>query len=205
MLTIDIDRFVPEEHIDKRYYERPYYIAPDGRRAPDTRAMATNLRGAGVVGYNVQAAVDTEHHLIVAHDVTNIVTDRTLLSPMASRAKGAVAVDKIDVLADRGYFTLKSAICALVVRFSSRLLTGCPARARGLRLPLLEYPVQGTTNLNPQHFPRLVVIHRAFHDVRWVEVRWERARREVLERRHQLEDLVHHAVRRLDVVQLLPK
>lgn len=39
--------------------------------------MATNLRGAAVVGYNVQAAVDTQHHLIVAHSVTNIVTDRS--------------------------------------------------------------------------------------------------------------------------------
>jgi hypothetical protein len=43
---------------------------------PDARAMATSMRGAGVVGYNIQAAFDTEHHLIVAHDVTNIVTDR---------------------------------------------------------------------------------------------------------------------------------
>lgn len=67
--------------------------------------MATSMRGAGVVGYNVQAAVDTEHHLIVAHDVTNIVTDRTLLSPMARMAKEAMAVEKIDVLADRGYFS----------------------------------------------------------------------------------------------------
>lgn len=63
------------------------------------------MRGAGVVGYNVQAAVDTEHHLIIAHDVTNIVTDRTLLSPMARLAKEAMAVEKIDVLADRGYFS----------------------------------------------------------------------------------------------------
>ena len=72
---------------------------------PDARAMATSMRGAGVVGYNVQAAVDTEHHLIVAHEVTNIVTDRTLLSPMARMAKDAMAVEKIDVLADRGYFS----------------------------------------------------------------------------------------------------
>jgi len=67
--------------------------------------MATNLRGAAVVGYNVQAAVDTEHHLIVAHEVTNVVVDRTLLSPMARLAKEAMAIDKIDVLADRGYFS----------------------------------------------------------------------------------------------------
>jgi hypothetical protein len=36
---------------------------------PDSRAMATNMRGASVAGYNVQAAFDTEHHLIVAHEV----------------------------------------------------------------------------------------------------------------------------------------
>lgn len=72
---------------------------------PDARAMATSMRGSGVVGYNVQAAVDTEHHLIVAHEVTNIVTDRTLLSPMARLAKDAMVVDRIDVLADRGYFS----------------------------------------------------------------------------------------------------
>lgn len=53
----------------------------------------------------VQAAVDTEHHLIVAHEVTNVVVDRTLLSPMARLAKDAMAVEKIDVLADRGYFS----------------------------------------------------------------------------------------------------
>ena len=54
---------------------------------PDSRAMATNMRGASVVGYNVQAAVDTEHHLIVAHEVTNVVVDRTLLAPMAAKTK----------------------------------------------------------------------------------------------------------------------
>ena len=29
--TIEIDKFVPEEEIDKRYYERPYYIVPDSK------------------------------------------------------------------------------------------------------------------------------------------------------------------------------
>jgi hypothetical protein len=32
---------------------------------PDSRSMATSGRGSGVVGYNVQLAVETEHHLIV--------------------------------------------------------------------------------------------------------------------------------------------
>jgi len=72
---------------------------------PDARAMATSMRGSGVVGYNMQAAVDTEHHLIVAHDVTNTVTDRRQLSAMAKKAKAAMGAERIDVLADRGYFS----------------------------------------------------------------------------------------------------
>lgn len=72
---------------------------------PDARAMATNMRGASVVGYNVQAAVDTEHHLIVAHEVTNAAVDRTLLAPMAEKTKAAMGVDQLEALADRGYFS----------------------------------------------------------------------------------------------------
>jgi hypothetical protein len=72
---------------------------------PDARAMATNMRGASVVGYNVQAAVDTEHHLIVAHEVTNVVVDRTLLAPMAEKTKAAMGVKQLEALADRGYFS----------------------------------------------------------------------------------------------------
>ena len=71
---------------------------------PDARSMATSGRGSGMVGYNVQAAVDTEHHLIVAHEVTNLGTDRSQLSAMARRTKAALKVDNLDVVADRGYF-----------------------------------------------------------------------------------------------------
>ncbi len=66
--------------------------------------MSTNVRGAGVVGYNVQTAVDTEPHLIVAHEVTNNVVDRGLLSTMAGKGKEAMAAEEITVIADRGYF-----------------------------------------------------------------------------------------------------
>jgi len=48
--------------------------------------MVTSGRGGGMVGYNVQAAVDTKHHLIVAHEVTNVGTDRSQLSSMAKQA-----------------------------------------------------------------------------------------------------------------------
>ena len=71
---------------------------------PDARSMATSGRGTGMVGYNVQTAVDTKHHLIVAHEVTNVGHDRTQLANMAQQAKAAMATDKLSVVADRGYF-----------------------------------------------------------------------------------------------------
>ena len=71
---------------------------------PDARSMATSGRGSGVVGYNVQTAVDAKHHLIVAHEVTNIGTDRSQLYNMASKAKEVIDTDHLRVVADRGYF-----------------------------------------------------------------------------------------------------
>src|SRR5471032_2087413 len=72
---------------------------------PDARSMATSGRGSGVVGYNVQAAVDARHHLIVAHEVTNVGNDRAQLANMAGQAKAAMGTGRLDVLADRGYFS----------------------------------------------------------------------------------------------------
>jgi transposase len=71
---------------------------------PDARSMATSGRGTGIVGYNVQMAVDTEHHMIVAHEVTNEGHDRDQLAPMANLARDAIGQKKVTVLADRGYF-----------------------------------------------------------------------------------------------------
>ncbi len=71
---------------------------------PDARSMATSGRGSGMVGYNVQAAVDATHHLIVAHEVTNVGHDRYLLAEMGAKAKAASGVERLQVLADRGYF-----------------------------------------------------------------------------------------------------
>jgi transposase len=72
---------------------------------PDARSMATSGRGTGIVGYNVQTAVDTKHHLIVEHEVTNLGHDRTQLEPMARRTRDALDGTSLTVLADRGYFS----------------------------------------------------------------------------------------------------
>jgi transposase len=72
---------------------------------PDARSMKS--RGAGIVGYNVQTAVDTKHYLIVAHEVTNIGNDRAQLKSMSEQAKEAVESDELSVVADRGYYNGK--------------------------------------------------------------------------------------------------
>jgi transposase len=71
---------------------------------PDARSMATSGKGTGVIGYNVQAAVDTKNHLIVAHEVTNVGHDRGQLSKMGEQAQDATGHDALTVIADRGYF-----------------------------------------------------------------------------------------------------
>src|SRR5215212_851075 len=71
---------------------------------PDARSMATSGRGTGIVGYNVQAAVDTKHRLIVAHEVTNVGNDRAQLTAMAGQAREAMGYEALTFIADRGYF-----------------------------------------------------------------------------------------------------
>jgi transposase len=81
--------------------------APDGQVSltdPDARSMATSGRGTGMVGYNVQTSVDTKHHMIVAHEVTNVGHDRDQLSPMADKTSEAIEEKGLTVLADRGYY-----------------------------------------------------------------------------------------------------
>jgi transposase len=81
---------------------------PDGQLSltdPDARSMATSGRGSGIVGYNVQVAVDAKHHLIVAHEVTNTGSDRAQLAPMAEAAREAMGKKKLQAVADRGYYS----------------------------------------------------------------------------------------------------
>ncbi len=80
---------------------------PDGQRSttdPDARSMVSQAKGSGLVGYNVQAAVDAKHHLIVAHEVTNVGNDRAQLSNMARAAREAMGTKQLQAFADRGYF-----------------------------------------------------------------------------------------------------
>ena len=89
-------------------FEARMLAAPDQQISltdPDSRSMATSGRGSGVVGYNVQVAVDTQHHLIITHDVTNAGTDRSQLARMAKQAKATLETDRLDAVADRGYFS----------------------------------------------------------------------------------------------------
>jgi transposase len=71
---------------------------------PDSRSMATSGRGSGVVGYNVQTVVETKNHLIITHDVTNTGSDRGQLARMGKAAQAVLRADKLEAVADRGYF-----------------------------------------------------------------------------------------------------
>ena len=101
---------------------------------PDARSMATAGRGSGTVGYNVQTAVDTEHHLIVTHEVTNVGHDRSQLSPMAKKARAVLGADALDVVADRGYFSseeiLACAEAGITVTLPKPMTSGGKAKGR---------------------------------------------------------------------------
>jgi len=87
---------------------RQVEAAPDKQVSltdPDARSMATSGKGTGIVGYNVQVAVDAEHHLIIAHEVTNVGSDRAQLASMGRRAREATGCEEVTVVADRGYYT----------------------------------------------------------------------------------------------------
>jgi hypothetical protein len=71
---------------------------------PDSRSMATSGRGSGVVGYNVQVAVETENHLIITHEVTNVGSDRSQLARVGKAAQAVLRADTLEAVSDRGYF-----------------------------------------------------------------------------------------------------
>src|SRR5258708_4391393 len=101
---------------------------------PDSRSMATSGRGSGTVGYNVQVAVDAEHHLIVAHEVTNSGSDRAQLSNMGRPAQEALGVNKLEAVADPGdYNSTEIKACdyaALAVTLPKPMTSGAKSDGR---------------------------------------------------------------------------
>jgi hypothetical protein len=101
---------------------------------PDSRSMATSGRGSGVVGYNVQIAVDTEHHLIVAHEVTNTGSDRAQLAHMAKEAQAALQTEELEAVADRGYYDgqeiLACEVAGVTITLPKPMTSGAKAEGR---------------------------------------------------------------------------
>src|ERR1700756_1639696 len=101
---------------------------------PDSRSMATSGRGSGVVGYNVQVAVDTKHHLIVTHEVTNDGSDRAQLANIACQAKEVLGVGKLEAVADRGYYSGEEILACdnagIAVTLPKPMTSGLEARGR---------------------------------------------------------------------------
>ena len=117
--------------------ERLMLASPDQQISltdPDSRSMATSGRGSGVVGYNVQVAVDTERHLIVTHEVTNDGSDRAQLANIACRAKEVLDVDKLEAVADRGYYSSEEILAchkaSIAVTLPKPMTSGIEARGR---------------------------------------------------------------------------
>jgi transposase/CheY-like chemotaxis protein len=108
--------------------------APDKQLSltdPDARSMKS--RGTGVVGYNVQSAVEAKHHLIIAHEVVNAGSDRQQLSPMAKEAKAVLGTRKLKVVADKGYYNgteIRECEQAGIVAYVSKPKTS-PNKAKG--------------------------------------------------------------------------
>src|SRR6202012_4962257 len=118
-------------------YEKQMLASPDQQISltdPDCRSMATSGRGSGVVGYNVQVAVDTKHHLIVAHEVTNVGNDTSHLANMAAKGKAGLAVEKLEAVADRGYFKsdeiLACEMAGITVTLPKPMTSGAKAKGR---------------------------------------------------------------------------
>jgi transposase len=101
---------------------------------PDSRSMATSGRGSGVVGYNVQVAVVTEHHLIVTHEVTNAGSDRAQLAHMAKEAQAVLQTDELEAVADRGYYDGKEILACeeagITVTLPKPMTSGAKAEGR---------------------------------------------------------------------------
>src|SRR6516162_3893857 len=117
--------------------ERLMLASPDQQISltdPDSRSMTTSGRASGVVGYNVQVAVDTEHHLIVTHEVTNVGSDRAQLAHVAKDAQAVLQSDGLEAVADRGYYDGKEILACeeagIAVTLPKPMTSGAKADGR---------------------------------------------------------------------------
>src|SRR5262245_603883 len=117
--------------------EAQMLAAPDQQISltdPDSRSMATSGRGSGVVGYNVQVAVETKHHLIVTHEVTNVCNDRAQLARVGKATKDILQTDTLEAVADRGYFDSQEILmceeAGIAVTLPKPMTSGARARGR---------------------------------------------------------------------------
>ena len=126
---------------DLRSMRKQVRSAPDGQISltdPDARAITTHSNtGTAMVGYNVQAAVDVKHHLVVAHEVTNAGHDRAQLSKMAHAARAAMGKKRLKAIAERGYYAgaeIKACEDDGIVAYVSKPMTsGAKAEGRFVR------------------------------------------------------------------------
>jgi len=126
-----------EEMERLKVLEARMLAAPDQQISltdPDSRSMATSGRGSGVVGYNVQVAVETKHHLIVTHEVTNVGSDRAQLARVAKETKAALQTDTLEAVADRGYFSSEEILACeeadITVTLPKPMTSGMKVRGR---------------------------------------------------------------------------
>ena len=129
--------------------EKEMLASPDQQISltdPDSRSMATSGRGSGVVGYNVQVAVDTQHHLIVTHEVTNTGSDRAQLAKMALQAKEVLGAEHLDAVADRGYFSGTEILACeqanVTVTLPKPMTSGAKSKGRFVKQDFVYLPTE---------------------------------------------------------------
>ncbi len=136
----------------RRFWPRPMSRCRSQIQTVDP--MATSGRGSGVVDDNVQVAVETEHHLIIAHEVTNSGSDRAQLANMAKQAKAVLQAEELAAVADRGYFSspeiLECAEAGITVTLPKPLTSGAKSQGRFGKQDFVDVPEQDVYRVRPE-------------------------------------------------------
>ena len=158
-------------------YEKQMLASPDQQISltdPDSRSMATSGRGSGVVGYNVQVAVDTEHHLIVTHEVTNMRLGRGTTCHMWQAGEGGSQADKLEAVADRGYFNGEEILACeqagITVTLPKPMTSGAKAQGRFGKQDFVYLPDGGCLPLSGRRAPQVLLHSRRSTDSNCVAI-----------------------------------